>query len=615
MFTVRSSHGRPLYSPLFLINKRLLSSTTCRRAAAAAPSNSAIFEPHGPVAEKLAATGVWVPNKRNTRARVAATPVKKRSTKKASTPNGDKSRVNIVSDKLCDDILSYIGPSLERHRGCDIVDLYPGAGEWSSKLNQFLQPRSHVLLEPDADLYRPFLQPLLDQPGTTLLPTAGIIWRELASVLTPEVLPHQTIPDDPNTRNDTLLVTANLCFHPKKRFLRFDSIAVLVLHQLIDAVRMSALFQRYGLVRMLVWTSPDDKSSFLPKVIQTRRRQAIENDFSLEWIREVCGKEAASEYHVRDDLIDRASLAATIERMRAANLEMPAGRESAAFREGLKRGQVPMPGTQPPTFTRHYHHTLSDLTATNAEQGGLDEESDEFKTMKLYAWRAQTDIRKAERFHYTATGLDNILALRVSKRATPEEIAAAEKEWQRGLRELPKTIQYEFQTYKDNLFAFRRSPPLLQWDRRPYEPLTVQPEEFFPRVECCLLDIQPRAPHPLLRQSGPGSTRSADIFDIVMGTLMHHPTHPLGPSLDALWPGAADYILPRWKSGQDLSRGGLPLHLRGAELGPRSLDARQWEELFELWMEWPFRPEFHDLVGRAHDNMGAEDEEGLPAEI
>ena len=173
MFTVRSSHGRPLYSPLFLINKRLLSSTTCRRAAAAAPSNSAIFEPHGPVAEKLAATGVWVPNKRNTRARVAATPVKKRSTKKASTPNGDKSRVNIVSDKLCDDILSYIGPSLERHRGCDIVDLYPGAGEWSSKLNQFLQPRSHVLLEPDADLYRPFLQPLLDQPGTTLLPSGA----------------------------------------------------------------------------------------------------------------------------------------------------------------------------------------------------------------------------------------------------------------------------------------------------------------------------------------------------------------------------------------------------------------------------------------------------------
>ncbi|KAJ3556895.1 hypothetical protein NPX13_g10040 [Xylaria arbuscula] len=452
MFTVHSSHGRALYSPFLLIHRRLFSARG--RPSTTAPSTvpiKPILQPHGPVAEQLAATGLWDRILRTSRAKAADASTKIRSPKKASKPVGDKSRVNVVSDKLCDDILSYIGPSLERHRGCDVIDLFPGAGLWSSKLHQFLEPRSHLLLEPDAELYKPFLQPLLDQPGTTLIPKSGIIWRELNSVLTPEFLPHQTIPDDITARNDTLLVTANLCLHPKKRFLRFDSIARLVLHQFIDAPRTGTLFQRYGLVRMLIWATPEDMASFLPRTIQKRRRQAIECDFTLEWMQEVCGKELASEYYIRDEAIDQASLAATIERMRAANLEMPAGRESAAFLEALKREEVPVPGMQPPTMTRRYHNVLADLVATTAEQGGLNKDSQEFKTMRLYGWRATTDVRKGERFHNLTQGLDKILALYASGKATAEEIAAAEFAWQREVRELPKTLAFEFSTYKDNL--------------------------------------------------------------------------------------------------------------------------------------------------------------------
>ncbi|KAK5630291.1 hypothetical protein RRF57_006006 [Xylaria bambusicola] len=611
MFTVRSSHGRALYSPLFLNTQRCLFSSTCRRSA----FNPAILEAHGPVAEQLHDTGIWT-SKRRTRPRLSPPPAKKRSSKAESTPDGDRSRVNIVSDKLCDDILSYIGSSLERHRGCDILDLYPGAGLWSSKLHQFLQPRSHVLLEPDAELYHPFLQPLLDQPGTTLVPKSGIIWRELGSILTPEYFPHQVIPDDLNTRNDTLLVTANLCFHPKKKFLRFDSVAALVLSQLVDAIRTSSLFQQYGLVRMLIWTSPDDKASFLPKTIQKRKRQAIANDFVCEWVHEVCGSDSASTgWYVREDAIDHGSLIATIKRMKAANLKMPAGRESDTFADAFRkaevsmRGRVPSPGVKPPTFKRRYHGALADLVAANEEQGGFDKGSLERKELKRYAGRAQTDVRKAERLFQVSKSLDNIINLRQSVTATREEMAAAELEWETQLRELPSTFGAEFVTYRDNLHAFRRDPPLLQWDRRPYEPLMVQPEEVFPNVPCALLDIQPRAPHPLLRQSGPSSNRAADSLDIVLGTLMHYPTHPVAAHLDGLWPGAADYIMPRWKSSSDLSQGGWPINLRGAEPTPRSLDARQWEELFELWMEWPFRPEFYDLVGRAHDDLNDKDDD------
>ncbi|KAI0869110.1 hypothetical protein GGS24DRAFT_175625 [Hypoxylon argillaceum] len=616
MFTVRSSHGRALYSPLLLISPRSLFSSTCHPLAAAAKTaalsrytEKAVLTPKGPVAEQLHATGVWA----HGRGRAPPPPKfedelgnnpKKRPRRKAGAPTGDKARVNVTSEKLCDDILSYVGRSLERHRGCDILDIYPGAGLWSSKLHDFLKPRSHILLEPDTELYRPFLQPLLDKPGTRLVPKSGIIWRELNSVLTPEFLPHQIIPDNADVRNDTLLVTANLSFHPKKRFLNFDSIASLVLHQFVHAIHSSGLFQRYGLVRMLIWTRTDDKLNFIPRNIQRRKRQALENDLVCEWVQEVCGGEAESGgWYIREDAINSASLIATIRRMRAAKLKMPPGREPEGFQDALaivkarKRG--PVPGKELPTFKRPYYETLANLRAADSTESGLAEE----EALRACQWRANADDRKAERQHHLTTELDKIIALYKAKKPSPKQIKAAELAWTSELRDTSKAFMDEFITYKDNLHAWRQTPPLLQWDRRDYEPMTVEAEEFFPNVHCSLLDIQPKPLHPLLRQTGPNSNRAADMFDIILGSLMHLATGTLDAGLNAVWPGSSDYILPRWTSAQDLTRGGFLPHLRFVDPTTRLLNERQLEQLLELWMEWPFRPEFHDLVGRMQDDM------------
>ncbi|KAI8631435.1 S-adenosyl-L-methionine-dependent methyltransferase [Xylariaceae sp. FL1651] len=603
MFTI-CSHGRAIVSPL-LVHQRFLSST-CRRSVPKGLDKT-ILNAQGPVAEQLAATSLWIG--RGSSASVNS-PSKVRASA-PSKPNGDKSRINVVSDKLCDDIFSYIGPSLERHRGCDILDIYPGAGLWSRKLHEYLQPRSHVLMEPDAELYRPFLQPLLDQPGTALVPESGIIWRELNSVLTPEYLTHQAIPKKQhlNRRNDTLLVTANLAFHPPKRFHTFDSIANLVLHQFINAIRTNNLFHRYGLVRMLIWTRCDDKWSFLPKAAQRRRRQSIENDLLCEWVHEVCGnEESESHWYVREDAINNASLLGTVKRMRAANIQLPSERAPEGFQEAMaavqarKRSQ--MLGKYPPVFKRAYKGVLADLEAADAEQDGLVKGSADFKSMKRYHWRSNSDVKKAQRLLQLWKSLDKIVALRKAGKATAEEVASLEAEWRAEVRNGPKGTMNEFVTYKDNLHLFRQTPPVLQWDRRLYEPMEVQAEEFFPNVNCSLLDIQPKKPHPLLRQTGPQTNRAADFFDVLMASLMSQGVHPLGSNLDSLWPGASDYILPRWTSVQDLSHGGFLMNLPYAEPTPRLLNARQWEQLLELWMEWPFRPEFHELVGRMQDDPG-----------
>ncbi|KAL7619349.1 hypothetical protein AAE478_009886 [Parahypoxylon ruwenzoriense] len=571
-----------------------------------------MFGALGPVAEQLVATGLWAGRRSSQKESEEDAKPAKRSRAPKSKVKGDKTRVNIVSEKLCDDILSYIGYSLDRHKGCDILDLYPGAGLWSRKLHDYLKPRSHILMEPDSAFYEPFLKPLLDRPGTTLLPMSGIVWRDLNSILTPEYLPHQSVPDaDGQTeRNDTLLVTANIAFHPKKRFNKFDSLALLVIYQFIDAIRTSGLFQRYGLVRMLIWTRPDDKFGLIPKVMQKRRRMAVDSELSCEWVREVCGREGPdSVWFVRDSNIDTNSNLAVWKRMRSAGLRMPQGRESEELKEAVTESRlkrVVAPGSTAPVFKRPFQDVLSELEAAHQQQV-FAKGSENYKTMRVYRWRLNSEERKHQRMLDTISGLDAIHALYKSGTATAKKMKRLEEAWDAELQANPKGFIDEFTTYKDNLHYYRQDPPLLHWDRREYHPMAVQPEEFLPNIQCSLLDVQPKKLHPLLRQMGPNSSRAGDCFELIARSLMSHSTLPVDRCLNALAPGAAEFILPRWKSASDLDHGGVRARSRLAQLTPRMLNARQWEELLELWMEWPFRPEFHELLAHMQEEIGEEE--------
>ncbi|KAI0179633.1 S-adenosyl-L-methionine-dependent methyltransferase [Hypoxylon sp. FL1284] len=594
MFPVRS-HAPAALTPLF-----------CRAYSVTSTSlDETLLQATTPLAEQLAATGVWTAARRGPQKNRKKAPPK-------SILTGDKARINIVDEGLCDHIINYAGPTLKRHKGCDLLDIYPGAGLWSRKLHDFLQPRSHILMEPDAELYKPFLKPLLDRDNTTLVPASGLVWRELNSVLTPEYLPHQQQPDEAqlSQRNDTLLVTANIAFHPRRRFLNFQSIASLLLYQFVESIKTSSLFQRYGLVRMLIWTRFDDKYGIIPKVMQKRKKLAVETELSCDWVREVCGLEGSdSVWYVRDDNLDSHSAVATWKRMKEADIRIRLPRErvhSEYLGRQRRTRTAPVPGTKPPVFRRPFLKEMHQLEAAHDEDV-FPADSEEYKTMKRFRWRANWEERKHERMHEFMSDLDDITALKRSGKASPEEIKQAAAEWEAKLYSNPKGFAEEFVTYKDNLHLYRQDPPLLHWDRRLYEPLTVHGSDFLPNVPCSLIDIQPKAVHPLLRQTGPHTNRAADAFDLILTSLLNHSTQPIRQGLDALVPGAADYIFPRWKSAWDPDQGGVVFEARYAHLTPRMLNARQWEELLELWMEWPFRPEFHELVARVNDDLADEE--------
>ncbi|KAJ1326114.1 mitochondrial transcription factor 1 [Microdochium nivale] len=574
-----------------------------------------------PIAQQLLDTGLWKPKFRSEESAAAAA-AKKSKPRARKGVTGDKSRVNIAGEGLCDDIISYVGAGLERHRGCDLIDLYPGTGVWSRKLNDFLQPRSHILLEPDEKLYQPFLQPLLDRPGTVLVPKSGIMWKELETVLTPEFLPHQKVRegDERWERNDTLLVTANLASHPRKRFNSFDSLAKLVHHQLVESIRTSTLFQRYGQVRMLIWSRTDDTGSLLPPQIQKRKKSAIATELYCEWVREVCTVAANdTSFFGRDYSIDLYLGAKILKQMSEAGMKVPPGRETQMYTEvkqALDEGAAfDLPGTKTPIYKRAFTEELEGLEALKAS-GKMQKHTAESNTLSNHRYRLKSEQKRSEQMLELSLSLDaaqeKIAALEAAGKSSTNVAQSFVAEWEIQMRSGLRAIPTIFIPYRHNLHIARQNPPVLHRDRRVYEPLAIRKSDFFPQVECNLIDFQPKPVHQVFRGSGAESNRAGHVMELITGFMMMSSGHSVDRVLNSMWPGAAEYIMPRWKSARDPAQGGVPdIPSKLAQLTPRLLNARQWEELLELWMEWPFRPEFSELIARFHE-AEVEDEDAGP---
>ncbi|RDA84978.1 hypothetical protein CP532_3875 [Ophiocordyceps camponoti-leonardi (nom. inval.)] len=518
-----------------------------------------------------------------------------RGRKKNKDQLKDPRRVNIVNPGLCDDIIDYIGPSLERHRGCDLIDINPGVCLWSERLHKFLEPRKHILLEPDVERYADFLRPLLAKPQVTLTTKSGLVWKDLVEVIATELpqqrpMDHDAVP----TRNDTLLVTANLSTFPKKAHRNFDSISTMVIYQFLSSIRTSSLFQRYGLVRMLLWIDDDEKKRLLPRSVTRRRRSAFELETSCEWFREVASLDTLVEDRLalRDKWINVESGCNVIKKMEAQGLQMPADREPKAYsdlkQEFSKYADLKLAGVRLPWLPRPFKQELDEIDKEmdDSYRGGLSG----------VRWRRRVILRKLLKLD--DEGAQSSLRLLqqaevVSRLATesPSEFEAANAAWNEEVEKLKKNQRMNFNSLKNNLHIFRRDPPALHWDRRVYEPLTVRANEFYPsEAPTALLDIQPKAMHPLLRQYGIGTDRSGDVSDVMLRKWFLAMSHSMHQAMDTIWPGASE-LVAQCPSMTDARRGGSPMTGHGS-LKARVLTEEQWIEMVQAWMDWPFRPTY-----------------------
>ncbi|KAM0277443.1 hypothetical protein ACHAQH_005807 [Verticillium albo-atrum] len=475
-------------------------------------------------------------------------------------------------------------------------------------------------MEPDAELYKPFLEPLLAKPGTRLVPESGILWTELTKALSH--LEHQVEqPRQPGiqpTRNDTLLVTANLSFYPKRRFRNFDSVAILVLYQLLTSVQLGSLFQKYGLVRMLLWINDDDKRTFLPRSMQNRKKSALQAEFSCEHLAEVAGKDPASlkvtpeqlkKMYARDQWINIESSRNTLNRMKATGIkEPPSHRRMALTDEVMKNhmGTEPLAGRKPTHVVRPYIAELEELNRLAADDKLGAPKSKGNARRAILTNQLIRQEREVAVFDELIHEQEELTRLHVLGELTSEEFAARDKAYNERVEALPKNSKADYRLLRDNYLLFRQDPPALMYDRRPWEPLRVEPGDFFPNVETALLDIQPKAMHPLLRNAGPGSSVTGDMFDLIQRSMLSSSLDPVEETLDKLWPGAREGILENCPSLRDPAKGGLP-GTGQAGICSRLLNEHQWTEILDAFMKWPFRPSHAELIGRLGDDLAVTD--------
>ncbi|KAK3385212.1 hypothetical protein B0H63DRAFT_472545 [Podospora didyma] len=585
---------------------------TPKRRAAPYTRLNTLLKPSNPTAKHLFDTGIWhwlanvrkdLPGQKN---------------KRGENKKGDRRRVNIVDEGLCDDIISQNRAELLRHEGCDIVDLFPGAGVWSRKLNDLLRPRSHILMEPDVGLYQELLQPLLDRPGTQLLPLSGILWPELNYVLNPKYLPHQVqrpaTSEQPSVRNDTLLVTANFSWYPKRKYRSFPSVAQLLLFQFISSIRTQTLFQKYGQVRMLIWTTDDEKSCWVPRSEQERRRPIVESDFFTDWVEELAGADSADPdskskeviWFSRDENLDLRSMKEVLAKMRANDQMPPPERESRLLKRIIRQENegIPIPEDDYDFhIVRAFMGELRELERRYAA-GEIPQDTKNSEYHRLKALRYQTKTRNRMRAEQAALLREHDVIVDMHKAATKvsdpdersrllEEAARKEAVWEESLMEMHEDQRKELILARDNLHVHRQK--LLSWDRRKKEPLIVKGSDFFPAVPLTLLDIQPRSGDPSMLKLEKSEEHAASVFEHLVKGLYMNKQHSVRKSLDRLCPGGGDGIVPHCPSLFDPSKGGIPLTGLGA-LNVRSLNEEQMKEIFKGWFKWPFHPTIGQLV-------------------
>jgi transcription factor 1 len=520
--------------------------------------------------------------------------------------------------------LERLKPSLEKHVGCDIVDINPGVAVWSTKLHQFLKPRNHILLEPDDKLYNQFLKPLLDAPDSkyTLIPKSGIVWRQLEEVLTENNLPFQKAyePNDPQLEepNNTLLVVANLGFHPRKPYRGFESIASLVLHQLLDSVRSHSLFQRYGLVRMLIWVGDGEQTKVLPKTINQRRKSCVEAEITCGSIREIA---SSTHFSQKNCIAELAGIDEILKKMELRGITTPSNRASDTLRE-LKKPEGT--GSKNVKFSKEFLAKLADLEErfrTGKIKKNLDDSH-------LVNTDTQSGIRLLSTPEYAL--LCNYRRQRKSGQSIPNKtqalvdeyilITGLQRAWFLARSQTEKDTLMESITVRrqalhdeleshdpakikivtglvDSSQASQIDPPLLLWESRDNEPLKVHPSEFYPAQEMALLDLQPKALWSILRKDYPNNY---ETFHFLLGQLMVAPRQPLKRGLEALAPGAFEWLIERCPLLTDPTRGGT---LDTNDFRVRNLTTDMLRQMIEAWVDWPFKPSRYELIARAGSSV------------
>jgi transcription factor 1 len=537
-------------------------------------------------------------------------------------------------------------PSLMKHAGCDILDINPGPAIWSSKVHQLLQPRKHILIEPE-EIYSPFIEPLLNSADSTfaLHRASGLVWTQLEKVLNKEQLPHQTeFPkEDPRAfePNETLLVLVNLSFYPRRTFKGFNSLSHMVLHQLISAIVHRSLFHKYGLVRMLIWMDDQDRFLPLPRHVHTRKKSSVETAMSCSHITEVASSTLSSSHFVRHFETELESARKIKAKMEASGIKIPPGRESVFFDQLLDKTTMVVGLTRTMAEVERFTKELPELEAQYAANEFKKYTLPEEEAKRLVAEKPRSPGSRGARLlspyytpqfkrmrslrhlkdHFDRRVQDQVDCISEQRKLISQQAeihnstGTAAQEQRERLVKLRKgladrvfgmldrqTIRMLATQMETDRFS-STEPSGFLYDRRDAEPLRVRADEFFPAHELTLLDFEPREFWPILKED----ITNYNVLEYVLYSINQFPTWTVAAALKALWTGAYEYLVKECPSLTDPAKGGDDdLNL----ITVRCLNNEHIKDIVEAWVRWPFRPTRTQLLARLSSVARDEDDVG-----
>ncbi|KAL6240157.1 hypothetical protein BDW75DRAFT_197114 [Aspergillus navahoensis] len=412
---------------------------------------------------------------------------------------------NIVSEGLCDDILKRLSPFLSRNAPIDVLDLWPGAGVLSSKINDYLKPRKHVLIEPEMEIFKRFIEPWAKgRPNCSIVETklTGLRdWKGLLSEHFPEQTPANTHKSGLLARNDTLLVLAN---PPGPRSTKDHFRASRWVQVFMEECLRQSGLHAYGSVRLLVSLTAADVNAILPRNIGSRVRQSLLAEQAALHAFEVASTvEDQRGYHAYSRQWDvLTAIEKRVEqRTFEKNIVVPMGRAFPPI-EAAPESPIAAPKPVPYTFramTPQHEKYLTDmekLKKVSPKAAEYEEAQNQYRKIaaainhdnhqiycRIKVCRIQSEIddlnkevsRVAARPD-TTLGVINRLVKRIeaAEAALHKETSILHSEISRSLPYLKDDRRAVY--HNDNL-----DDSLLLLDRRPFDPLLIESEEMYPQ--------------------------------------------------------------------------------------------------------------------------------------
>lgn len=457
------------------------------------------------------------------------------------------------------------------------------------------------------------------------------------------IFPEQTRvdPEDEGRQelNTTLLVTGMLVWDPILPGMGFDSMAKQLYNLFSSAVRTNDLFHAYGRVRTLFWVGADD---FRP-VIAESMGNFNKNNCLLELTQNMdmivnaprTERKRAKASPGRDAQYEVESSVRALQRAREIGMTVPAHREDQMHKIAAEIEQI-SEGTGRSTYTALHDYLLErhrkgdtpiglinkavvqhmdELVALQKKYPDVD-----FEAMgnsrtpggkKIYSfWTGREDhparaeahsfslkksadralIAKKEKLEFIADVGEELYhtecrALRAQdgteeKKKLLERVANLDAQWD----ELLGSVAYNYRAVPfwivDDRISLRAPPhPRIQWDRRPFEPLTMFPEEAWPPNRLALISS---TPHP--RPAG----QTVDFYEWVQDfvfALFNPASLPLPEALEKMQHGLSQ-IINSCPSLTDPDKGG---RLQMKHFRARLLTSEMIEELVAAYRDWPFK--------------------------